>query len=72
VLGIALAWIAARVVYGRLDPMPQLPPAPLFRLPIAAFALTGLAVVIASLIGAWRVQRAAERVRVSEVMRLAG
>lgn len=72
VVGIGLAWIAARIVYGRIDPMPQLPPAPLFRLPMAVFGLTGLAALAATLAGAWRVQRQAERVRVSEVMRVAG
>jgi len=72
VVGIGLAWIAARIVYGRLDPLPQLPPAPLFRLPLAVFGLTALAVLAAAWLGAWRVQHAAERARVSEVMRVAG
>jgi len=72
VVGIGLAWIAARIVYGRLDPLPQLPPAPLFRLPVALFGLTALAVLAAAWVGAWRVQREAERARVSEVMRIAG
>lgn len=72
VVGIGLAWIAARIVYGRLDPLPQLPPAPLFRLPVAVFGLTALAVLAAAWLGAWRVQHEAERARVSEVMRVAG
>ncbi|TML02165.1 MAG: FtsX-like permease family protein [Actinobacteria bacterium] len=72
VVGIGLARIAARIVYGRLDPLPQLPPAPLFRLPLAVFGLTALAVLAAAWLGAWRVQHAAERARVSEVMRVAG
>ena len=72
VIGILLAWIAARIVYGRLDPLPQLPPAPLFRLPLAVFGLTAVAVLAAAWVGAWRVQRQAEAARVSEVMRVAG
>jgi hypothetical protein len=59
-------------VYGRLDPLPQLPPAPLFRLPLAVFGLTAVAVLAAAWLGAWRVQHEAERARVSEVMRVAG
>ena len=72
VVGIALAWVAARIVYRKLDPLPQLPPAPLFRLPLAVFGLTALAVLAAAWLGAWRVQRQAERVSVAEVMRVAG
>ena len=52
--------------------IPQLPPAPLFRLPLAVFGLTALAVLAAAWLGAWRVQRQAERVSVAEVMRVAG
>lgn len=71
VLGVALAWLAARLVYGKLDPMPLLPPSPLFRSPSFLIGLTALSALAASWIGAWRVQRTAERVNVAEVMRVA-
>lgn len=71
VLGVSLAWVAARLVYGKLDPMPLLPPAPLFRSPYLLIGLTALSAVAAAWIGAWRVQRTAERVNVAEVMRVA-
>ena len=64
--------VAARIVYGQLDPLPQIPPPPLFRTPVELLLLTGVALLLAAWAGAWRVQRAAERARVGEVMRLAG
>jgi putative ABC transport system permease protein len=71
VLGVGLAWLAARLVYAKLDPMPLLPPSPLFRSPYFLIGLTGLSALLASWVGAWRVHRAAERVNVAEVMRVA-
>ena len=71
VLGVGLAWIAARLVYGKLDPMPLLPPSPLFRSPYLLIGVTALSALLASWVGAWRVQWTAERVNVAEVMRVA-
>jgi putative ABC transport system permease protein len=71
VIGSVLAAVAARVISGKLDPLPVLPPAPVFRLPLPSFGLTALALLLAAVVGAWRVQRAADRAAVSEVMRLA-
>jgi putative ABC transport system permease protein len=71
-LGAILAWIAARLVYGQIDALPQIPPPPLFRTPLALLAATALALAIAAWVGAWRVQRTTEHARVAEVMRLAG
>jgi putative ABC transport system permease protein len=72
VLGALLAWVAARLVYGRIDALPQIPPPPLFRTPVAVLALTAVALVLSAWVGAWRVQRTTERARVAEVMRIAG
>jgi cytochrome oxidase assembly protein ShyY1 len=44
----------------------------LFRLPLALFGLTVLAALAAAWLGAWRVQRQAERVSLAEMMRVAG
>ena len=71
VIGSVLAGVAARVISGKLDPLPTLPPPPVFRLPLPLFGLTALALVVTAAVGAWRVQRAADRAPVSEVMRLA-
>jgi putative ABC transport system permease protein len=71
-LGAVLAWLAARLVYGRIDALPQIPPPPLFRTPIGLLALTAGALLLSAWVGAWRVQRTTERARVAEVMRLAG
>jgi putative ABC transport system permease protein len=71
-IGGLLAWIAARLVYGQLDPIPSIPPPPLFRLPLLLFGASLAVVVLTSWIGARRVQHAADRARVAEVMRLAG
>ncbi|MGH2819964.1 MAG: hypothetical protein ACRDJ5_04845, partial [Actinomycetota bacterium] len=70
-VGGALALIAARLAATRLDPMPQLPPGPVFSIPVLLIAAIPLVLIATSLLGAWLVQRAAERANVSDVMRLA-
>jgi putative ABC transport system permease protein len=72
VIGGGLSWIAARLVYKKLDPIPSIPPPPLFRLPVVLFVASFAVVVLVSWAGARRVQRAADRAKVAEVMRLAG
>jgi putative ABC transport system permease protein len=71
-IGTVLAGVAARLVFGRLDPLPNIPPPPLFRVPLVLLAITALVALVAAWIGAWRVQRAADHARVGEVMRIAG
>jgi putative ABC transport system permease protein len=70
-LGAGLAVVAAGVVYRSLDPMPELPPAPGLVLPGALLGATLLGVLLAAAAGAFLVQRAADRAKVAEVMRLA-
>lgn len=71
-LGAGLAVIAAAAVLPRLDPMPELPPGLGLELPGPVLAGTLGCVLLAALAGAVLVQRAADRAKVAEVMRLAG
>jgi hypothetical protein len=54
----------------RLDPLPTVPPDPLIRLPLGAFGAVLAALVVAGAVAAWLVQRAADRARVGDLMRL--
>ena len=71
-LGAGLAVVAAAAVLPRLDPMPELPPSLGIELPGPVLAGTLGCVLLAALVGAVLVQRAADRAKVAEVMRLAG
>ncbi len=71
VVGVGLALIASRSMFRKVDPLPKLPPAPLFRAPLALLGVTGLALLAVAWIVSWRVQRVAERADVAQVMRLA-
>ena len=70
-LGTGFAVLAAAMVQGRLDPIPNLPPGPLLHVPLGVLAVAAAATVAATAVGAWRVQRQADRAHVGEVMRLA-
>ena len=70
-LGVFLAGVAARILYLKLDPLPDFPPPALYRVPLPLIGLIALALLVVAAVGAWRVQRAADRARVAEVMRLA-
>jgi putative ABC transport system permease protein len=72
VLGSALAAMATRLVYRRLDVFPAQPPAPVYRIPLTTLGLVAVALALAALGGAWAVQRRASRANVAEVLRLAG
>ena len=71
-LGIWLAWLGALLVYTKLDPLPNLPPPALFRLPRLLAAGSGVVLLVAAWLGARLVQRGAERADVAEVMRVVG
>lgn len=71
VTGTSLAWIAARLIYDDLDPLPQFAPGPILRVPVALLAATAAVLAVAAWIGAARLQRGADRASVAEVMRLA-
>jgi putative ABC transport system permease protein len=71
VIAVGLALIASLLVYGRLDPLPTLPPDPLFAFPLLLIAVLLPLIAVAALLGAWRVQRGADTAKVSEVLRYA-
>jgi putative ABC transport system permease protein len=71
-LGIGLAWLGAWLVFAKLDPLPDLPPAALFRLPWVLVGGAGAVLLMAAWVGARIVQRRASRADVAEVMRVAG
>lgn len=69
VLGGGLGLLVARLAAPAADPLPALPPAPLFTVP---WAVLGIMVGVAALLcvlGAAAVQRHADRVRMGEVLR---
>jgi putative ABC transport system permease protein len=70
-LGMTLSLVAARLVYPRLDALPDVSPAPLLRTPVAALVATGAATLVAAWLAAWTAQRSADRTNAAEVMRLA-
>lgn len=70
-IGGVTAIVAARLVAEGIDPLPGLPPGTLFRLPTPVIWGAPIVVLLVALLGAWRVQRRADRMNVAEVMRLA-
>jgi putative ABC transport system permease protein len=71
VIGTALAAVATRLIYRKLDLLPSLPPAPVYRIPFAILGAIAGASVLTAMIGAFAVQRRAQRANVAEVLRLA-
>jgi putative ABC transport system permease protein len=71
VLGGGLGLVASRLVYVGLDLLPTVPPAPLFRVPSTEVVATGVVFALAAVMGAFLIQRASDRARPGEVMRLA-
>lgn len=70
-IGAVLALASSWLVYARLDPLPTIPPGPLFAVPPLLFVVLVALISLAALLGAWRVQRKADTVKVSEVLRYA-
>ncbi|HEV2873092.1 MAG TPA: FtsX-like permease family protein, partial [Actinomycetota bacterium] len=52
-IGVGLSFVAARLVYLRLDALPTVPPVPLLRTPVPALAGTAAAVVAVTWLAAW-------------------
>jgi hypothetical protein len=69
IVGMAMAWGAARLVSGTLDPLPMLPPPGLFRVPWAVVVVTSVVMVAMYWIIARVVQRGSDRTDVGSVMR---
>jgi putative ABC transport system permease protein len=70
-IGVGLSFVAARLVYLRLDALPTVPPVPLLRAPLLALAGTTMAVPAVTWLAAWMAQRSADRTNLAEVLRLA-
>jgi putative ABC transport system permease protein len=70
-IGAGLSFLAARLVYLRLDALPSVPPVPLLRTPVPALASTAAAVLAVTWLAAWMAQRSADRTNLAEVLRLA-
>jgi putative ABC transport system permease protein len=71
VVGVALALVAALLIFARLDPLPAVPPGPALRLPVGLFGLLLAGVALVVVAGAALVQRLSDRTSVAEMMRLA-
>ncbi|HYM64108.1 MAG TPA: FtsX-like permease family protein, partial [Gaiellaceae bacterium] len=70
-IGAVLAIAAAQLVLGDVDPLENIPPAPLFRAPVAFILASGAALAGVAVLGGLLANRAAERANFAEVMRLA-
>jgi putative ABC transport system permease protein len=70
--GVVLALGAISLVYRDFDVLPELPPEPLFRLPVVLLGATAALLIVAAVIGGWRTHRTARKANVAEVLRLAG
>jgi putative ABC transport system permease protein len=71
-LGLLAGLGAAWLVRARLDPLPQVPPELSLLVPFEQLGIVVVVVLASAWIGAWWVQRSAERAQLGEVMRLAG
>jgi putative ABC transport system permease protein len=72
VIGAVFASVAAFIVHGKVDPLPALPPGPLFHVPGQTLVVVAAVVVVLAWVGAMRVQRRADHANVGELLRRAG
>jgi hypothetical protein len=63
--------IASRLVVSNIDPLPNIPPDPLFTPPVVPFLIAASILVVVSVIGGALANRGAEQADLAEVMRLA-
>jgi hypothetical protein len=71
VLGVALAWLAVRLVFRRLDPIPTTPPEPLLRYDLPLVLGCAGAVVVVALVVTAVVARTSSRSSLPELLRAA-
>ena len=69
VAGTVLALGTTALIYRRLDPLPDLPPAPALRVPSALLLTVAAAIAVCAGLGGWWVQHRAERANVGAVLR---
>ncbi|TMK96868.1 MAG: FtsX-like permease family protein, partial [Actinobacteria bacterium] len=69
VLGLGLGMIAARLVVGRLDPVPYLAPGMLLRVPFQLWLVVAATAAGMAWLGGWAAQLAADRTNVAAALR---
>jgi putative ABC transport system permease protein len=69
VSGAVLAFGTTALIYRRLDPLPDLPPAPTLQVPLSLLLTIGAAILVCAWVGGWWVQRRAGRANVGAVLR---
>jgi hypothetical protein len=67
--GAALAWVAIRLVFDYLDPLPTAPPAPILRFDASAITSAAGAIVVAAVVAALVVERRAVTRPLPELLR---
>jgi putative ABC transport system permease protein len=68
-LGVGLSWVAARLVFPQLDPLPGAAPAAIFRFGWAVVGVAALLVVAVALVATATVERRPSRQSLPEVLR---
>ena len=72
VIGVCLGVAAAALLVSKLDPLPTIPPGPIFVFPQLLSAAAFVILLGTSWLGAWMTNRRARDLDLGEVMRLAG
>jgi putative ABC transport system permease protein len=71
VAGIAFGLIASRLVVPLLDPLPAIPPDPLYLVPVVAVLIAVPVVAALAAAGSWLTELRARRADLGQVMRVA-
>lgn len=70
--GVGLAWLAVRLVYRNLDPLPRTPPDPIMRLDLPIVGMCALGALVAAVLVGAAVERRAARADLPKLLRDAG
>ena len=71
VLGVALAWAALRLVFAKLDPLPNTPPDPLLRGDVGLVGVCALVALAVAVVVTLVVERRSTRSSLPELLRAA-
>jgi putative ABC transport system permease protein len=69
VLGLTFGWAAARLIVGRLDPVPYLSPGMLLRTPLGEWAVVAAFTALLAWLGGWAIQLLSGRTNVATALR---
>jgi len=69
VFGVGLAWLAVRLVFRELDPLPNTPPEPIMRLDLAIIVFCGIGAFLTSAVATALIERRAARASLPELLR---